>query len=92
MGQSKITIYAVAQHNETKKFFRFVHGTGACTTGHVDHPSDCAEGQYRPYDKEDRLKPLREAPYYFENSDRMRHWLKDHKMVWIQETSITEIL
>jgi hypothetical protein len=84
-------IYAVAQHNETGKFFRFVHGAGACSIGHVDHPSKAAEGQYTPYNDEDLLGPLREPAYYLENSSRMRGWLENHTMVWITETTESKI-
>jgi hypothetical protein len=62
------------------KFFGLQKGPATTSPFYTDHPVDAERVQPWMIQKDE---PLRDAPYYFENSDRMRRWLKDCRMVWV---------
>ncbi len=64
----------VAQKKDGK-FLYLEFSPGATTPHYVDNPIDAT--YIKPHD----IDVIHDAPYYFENSPRMRDWLKDCKMV-----------
>ena len=71
--------YAVAI-NKDGKFFGLRESYSTTSPFTTDHPSNAKK--VRPHREDEELQP---APYYFENSHRMRHWLEGYEMVWIEE-------
>jgi hypothetical protein len=84
--QKKIK-FLVAQN--VNGMFLGLHESFATTSPfECDHPYDAKK--VFPYG-DDGLTNIRPAPYYFENSDRMRNWLQGYKMVIVEMTINAEI-
>lgn len=70
--------YHFAAAMKAGKFFALEIEYATTTPSWVNHPADAH--RIHPHNTEGGL---REPEYYFENSDRMKEWLKGSKMVWI---------
>lgn len=70
------TEHFLAAMRDDGKFLSLDESFATTSPGYVDHPADAKRIEI--YSQTDKLE---EAPYYFENSARMRHWLKGCKMV-----------
>lgn len=74
----------------TDSKFLFLEETFSTTTPYfVDEPELAT--RKIPYNENDFSHP-HDAPYYFENSERMRNWLKDCVMVAFEITTTAKEL
>jgi hypothetical protein len=74
--------------NEQGIFFGLYETPAATSPREAKHPADAYI--IHPHDK--TLQNIQPATYYFENSDRMRTWLKGFKMVAVKITTVAEIV
>ena len=72
--------FLVARNNEGK-FFALDEGPATTSPYTVDHPAFAKH--ITPYDPAELENP-KPAEYYFENSTRMRSWLKGFEMVVVE--------
>ena len=72
--------YLVAM-NEDRKFFKVHESFSATSIELVDHPYFAT--LIEPYNEDEYLAP-KMPRYYFENSDRMRGWLKGFVMIGVE--------
>ena len=85
----KKSITCLVARNKAGKFFGLNQGIATTSVFECDHPYDAKKVFL--WEKEDYNKPFREAPYYFENSSRMRSWLEGFEMVKVHMTITAEI-
>lgn len=75
INYNKIETVLVAQRKDGK--FLYLECEPATTTPHyIDNPIDATHVKPRH-----GIDKVHDAPYYFENSTRMRDWLKDCEMI-----------
>lgn len=83
MSMIKTVKCLVAIEVESGKFFNLIEEVRTTTPELVDHPYDAKK--IFPHNEEEFENP-KPAPYYFENSYRMREWLKGFRMVCVELT------
>jgi hypothetical protein len=88
MIYKKTQKFLVAFRQSDGKFFGLEESFAITQPHYVDHPADAKLISPSPAD----LLEAKEAPYYFENTARMRHWLKGFKMILVMLTSTAETL
>lgn len=85
MTYQKTERFAVAMLSNGM-FFGLNEDVSTTSPFFTDHPQYAYH--VHPHNQDE---PLRPAPYYFENSDRMRSWLEGCKMVWVTQQITAEI-
>ena len=74
-----------AYNSTINKFFGLESDYATTSPIHVDHPYYAVK--HIPYSFEnydEYFSEIRPAPYYFENSSRMREWLEGFEMVVVE--------
>jgi hypothetical protein len=85
--------FLCAYNPKTNKFFAFENDGRSTTPLQVDHPYYSEKIVPYSFQNEDEFfKEVRPAPYYFENSSRMREWLSGFTMVLIEMTMEYKVL
>ena len=75
----------VAYNSTTKKYFGLEESFAATSPLYLESPWKAKK--IMPHELAPKLfTDIKEAPYYFENSDRMRDWLKGFEMIKITIT------
>jgi predicted metalloenzyme YecM len=75
--------------NNNGKYFGLRESPSSTSPFECDHPYDAYK--HFPYGGFEKLEKIMPATHYFENSSRMREWLKDYKMVIVKMKIIAEI-